>query len=310
MRLSYLILPLVIFTVNIFPQNKKEITAEIKRYLKQSCKYECGVYELRNPKIIDTILVDSYNLFEYSYSSPRYRIECIDTLNKYLTLYAKGKKTDNSLVLYYVTNPEVDDAPYFPMLIVDNTYGVLFSLWNEKKYAAFNLVLELLPELKLKTDIEVREYIDFILRLYLTDDIGPYRINKPEDIWLYPRYHNYKYRDIFKGLSATEYWPLAFEVFNKDMLVERVGYDEENMAKLKTFKNYKSSIDTLRKLIKPIKIAFRSGTIQAETFIAHKYTGDIEFWRIKLNNRGNILDVQRKTILKNAGFDMSDLWIH
>ncbi|MGE5365495.1 MAG: hypothetical protein ACM3SM_15285, partial [Bacteroidota bacterium] len=67
---------------------------------------------------------------------------------------------------------------------------------------------------------------------------------------------------------------------------------------IKTFKNYNRSIDTLQKIIKPINIVFNGDIIQAETFIAHKYTGDIEFWQIKMNNRGYILDVQRKTLLK------------
>lgn len=309
MRLYYLILLLMIISDNFFPQNKNEINAEIEKYLQESCKYECGLYGIRDSTLKDTILVDQYFSFGYS-NYPKYRIECIDTLNKYLTLNGKNKTIDSSLILYYVTYHGVDDAPYFPMLLVNNTYGVLFSFMNEKKHAAFNLVLNLLPEFELKTEIEVREYIDFILRLYFVDDIGPYRINKPDDVWLYPQYHYRKYQDFDKGLGIThDYWPYALRVFNKEMLVENVAYNDKNITKdIKNFKNYKKSIDTLQKIIKPINIVFDGEVIQAETFIAHKYTGDIEFWQIKMNNRGYLLDVQRKAILKKVGFDLGDFW--
>lgn len=88
MQLFRLLLFSAILSVSIYSQSKKEVISEIEKHLKESCKYECGLYEIFDPSIRDTILVDNYNLIDY-YSYPNYRLECLDSLNKYLAVNGK-----------------------------------------------------------------------------------------------------------------------------------------------------------------------------------------------------------------------------
>lgn len=310
MKIFSTLILITIFSATAFSQSKDILRERIEKTLKENYIYECGLYSAPEEILIDTILVDKEEfLIDYE-SYPKYRILNCGTLSNYLTLYGKGNPIVNdSLLLLYVNFPLINDFPYWSMLYYNKKYGLFFSFSKRKRYEAFNLILELLPEFRLKSKTEVCEYIDFIFRLYGVDNISLYRINKPDDIWTYPQHIYNKYLNSEKGGDIEFYLRSAYVVFNKAMLPENMPDKSEDVDKdIKTFKNYNKSIDTLRRNIKPIKIIFSGDIIRVTTYVSQKYSGNIELWKIEMTRRGEILDVERKVILEKGGFDTDEYY--
>lgn len=316
MKVFYIPLFAILLLMTFKPE---EIGAQSwKRYAKENCKYKCylqkreylGLDERKVPifkeTITDTLLLDTdfYKNFNETEADKFSSV----TLHVYDTLTQKIGIKNKSIELYLVDLAYISygdekqtatDYPAYKLIKYDNKYAITAEL-SSKDFTVFNLLSKSLDKIKLDTREKVLQYVDFMLRFYYMPTLEYYRVNKPEDIWIYPQFINYVY--VYPGHN---YVPDGVKRFNREMMVEHVPLEGDYKYKdMKKFKAYRKYIDTLKTLIKPAEVVIKNNEISVTTYMgSYRLNEDIELWKIRLKTDGTIIDYDRQTVLKNAGFD-------
>lgn len=321
MKMLYIPVFTVLLLLLVKPEDLK--AQSVEKYIKENCKYKCYLqkselldrneeddYDFRHT-ITDTLLLDTDYYKNYDSSEAdkftSVTLTVWDTLtqtigikNKALELYI----VDLAYISYGTEKQTITDGPTAHKLLkVNNKYALTTDL-TSKDYTVFNLVNSSMDKIALDSKDKVLQYVDFILRFYYMPKLCFYRVNKPEDIWIYPQYIRYVY--VYPG---DNYVPDGLKRFNREMMVEHLPLERNFKYKeLKKFEAYRKYIDTLNTLIKPAEVEIKGDEILVTTFIASfRMNEDVELWKIRLKKDGTLIDLTRKTALKNAGFDY-DFW--
>lgn len=281
------IIATILLLVNTYYPQKIDIDRELKKV----CVYPCEFLHLEG----DTILVNSKERF-FSKDPKVLKLEELNNLDKIV------KEQSYNRQLLWVYEYPVQDGTQAAMLKINDKYGLLFDLFGND-FLAYNLLLKGIKKVNLDSDEKILEYVDFLLHLSSFPYVGCYRVNKPEDIWVYPQYIFNRYDKNSEEKYAYE----SVKMFNPDLLIEKVKIDDSTVdKKLNTFKNFILYSDTLRSIIKPVGIIRKKNLIIVRTYVAARGNQDISFCEFTLEKNGRIRSIAKRIRVRDMGYDFRE----
>ncbi|HEX2964024.1 MAG TPA: hypothetical protein VHO43_19655 [Ignavibacteriales bacterium] len=315
---------ILLLTSGIYCSGKDSTASALVSFGKKECKYKCFLMkrewlgypgrngiEANREIITDSLNIDNnWFIRTNSHNEAEFKsitFEILDTLSSKMDMKYPGLK------IYLVAMDNiaethdtiiVDDLPAAVIMKIDNKYAISFNI--ENIVARLGFMPALINGINLNSKEKVLQYIDFLTRLegwgHSFGPIARHRINKPEDIWVYPQVIQHKYSWPGKGYRTEGIKP-----FNKEMMVEEVDKRmDSTLVKPERFYSYKNTIDALGNKISPAVVDIKKDKITVSTFISTTSGGNIEYWNIELKKDGTVFKLYRKTILKDAGYDSWD----
>lgn len=281
------IIVIILLLVNTYYPQKENLDGELKK----ACIYPCEFLHLEG----DTILVNNKDRF-FSKDSKVLKLEEVYNLDKIVNEQSFNKQ------LLWVYEYPVEDGNQAAMLKIDDKYGLFFSLFRND-FLAYNLLLKVVKKISLDSDEKILEYVDYLLRLASFPSLGYYRVNRAEDIWVYPQYIFNKYEKYLGDKYAKE----SVKMFNPDLLLEKIKTDDSTVdKKLNTFKNFNLYLDSLRTFIKPAVIIRKKDLIVVRTYFAARGNQDISLCEFVLKKDGRIKKTTKSIIARNMGYDFRE----
>jgi hypothetical protein len=184
-------------------------------------------------------------------------------------------------------------------IIIDREFAIFLAEGpGRKDLLSFNLLRAMLEtKIDLKSEKEVRQYIDFFLRLRSNLYTTLYRVNSAEDIWHYSQLIEKK------ASEDTLFIKHILDLFSEELLLENMEFEKEfREHQWAELPNAKQVSDSLQNVIEPISIHWNGKRIRLTTFIANASRSDsLEKWDIWLRSDGYFEHLEREIVMEGVG---------